>query len=55
MSTLQKTRTIPGAINALEEVLRWAGLSPDEGPTAGGPLGPYIQVSYVLDRSEHVV
>ncbi|XP_059490310.1 probable glutamate--tRNA ligase, mitochondrial [Neocloeon triangulifer] len=38
-----QSRTVPGAIEQLERDLRWAGLSPDEGPTAGGSYGPYIQ------------
>ncbi|KAF9892515.1 Glutamate--tRNA ligase mitochondrial [Aspergillus nanangensis] len=36
-------RTIPGAEQRLYDDLRWAGLQWDEGPTIGGPYGPYRQ------------
>ncbi|OJJ51213.1 hypothetical protein ASPZODRAFT_148537 [Penicilliopsis zonata CBS 506.65] len=36
-------RTIPGAEQRLYEDLQWAGLQWDEGPTVGGPYGPYRQ------------
>ncbi|KAL1863563.1 Glutamate--tRNA ligase mitochondrial [Paecilomyces lecythidis] len=36
-------RTIPGAEERLCEDLNWAGLQWDEGPTVGGPYGPYRQ------------
>lgn len=36
-------RTVPGAIGAIMEGLRWLGLDWDEGPDVGGPVGPYIQ------------
>ncbi|KAB8239263.1 glutamate--tRNA ligase MSE1 [Aspergillus alliaceus] len=36
-------RTIPGAEQRLYEDLQWAGLQWDEGPTVGGPHGPYRQ------------
>ncbi|PLB51150.1 glutamyl-tRNA synthetase [Aspergillus steynii IBT 23096] len=36
-------RTIPGAEQRLYEDLEWAGLHWDEGPTIGGPYGPYRQ------------
>ncbi len=36
-------RTVPGAIDAIMDGLRWLGLDWDEGPDAGGPYGPYIQ------------
>ncbi|KAL4893435.1 mitochondrial glutamyl-tRNA synthetase [Aspergillus ambiguus] len=36
-------RTIPGAEQRLYEDLKWAGLHWDEGPTVGGPYGPYRQ------------
>jgi len=38
-----QTRLVPGASAELEQVLDWAGLSPDEGPGMGGPSGPYVQ------------
>ena len=36
-------RLVSGAGAALESVLCWAGLPPDEGPGQGGHLGPYTQ------------
>jgi len=38
-----KKRTVPGAIEAIMNGLRWLGLDWDEGPDVGGPTGPYIQ------------
>ncbi|RMG95582.1 MAG: glutamate--tRNA ligase [Chloroflexi bacterium] len=36
-------RTVPGAIEAIMDAMRWLGLDWDEGPDVGGPYGPYIQ------------
>lgn len=36
-------RTVPGAVHAIVEGFRWLGLDWDEGPTTGGPYGPYFQ------------
>ena len=36
-------RLVPGAAGAVEEVLAWAGMPPDESPLAGGAHGPYSQ------------
>ena len=36
-------RTVPGALEAILESLRWLGLDWDEGPEAGGNFGPYFQ------------
>jgi glutamyl-tRNA synthetase len=36
-------RTVPGAVEAILDSLRWMGLDWDEGPEAGGPYGPYYQ------------
>ncbi|MBC7188030.1 MAG: glutamate--tRNA ligase [Calditrichaeota bacterium] len=38
-----RTRYVEGATENLIEMLRWAGLEPDEGPDVGGPYGPYVQ------------
>ncbi|KAL5005012.1 hypothetical protein ScPMuIL_018468 [Solemya velum] len=38
-----QTRLVPGAVQRLEEMLNWVGITPDEGPTQGGDWGPYIQ------------
>jgi len=36
-------RTVPGALEAILESLRWLGIDWDEGPEAGGDVGPYFQ------------
>ncbi|KAK2871666.1 hypothetical protein FQN49_002955 [Arthroderma sp. PD_2] len=36
-------RTVPGAEQRLYDDLEWAGIQWDEGPTVGGPYGPYRQ------------
>jgi len=36
-------RTVPGALEAIKEGLRWLGLDWDEGPDVGGDYGPYFQ------------
>lgn len=36
-------REVEGATAHLIEMLEWAGLNPDEGPSKGGPFEPYIQ------------
>ncbi|CAO1623080.1 unnamed protein product [Parajaminaea phylloscopi] len=38
-----QTRLVPGAVESLQESLRWCGLEYDEGPDVGGSSGPYIQ------------
>ncbi len=38
-----KNREIPGAVEEIQEGLRWYGLDYDEGPDVGGPFGPYVQ------------
>ncbi|CAG9858303.1 unnamed protein product [Phyllotreta striolata] len=38
-----QTRIVPGAIEQLQNDLRWSGIEIDEGPTEGGNFGPYIQ------------
>lgn len=38
-----QTRIVPGSAQEIEDVLNWAGLSPDESPTVGGDFGPYLQ------------
>ncbi|XP_067669209.1 nondiscriminating glutamyl-tRNA synthetase EARS2, mitochondrial-like [Haliotis asinina] len=38
-----QTRLVPEAVEKLEEMLSWAGISPDEGPSQGGNYGPYKQ------------
>ena len=36
-------RTVPGAVDAIVAGFEWLGLDWDEGPSAGGPFGPYFQ------------
>ena len=43
MEDTDQTRLVPGAMRALQESLRWAGIHYDEGPDMGGPYGPYVQ------------
>ncbi|XP_061889594.1 probable glutamate--tRNA ligase, mitochondrial isoform X2 [Entelurus aequoreus] len=38
-----QNRLVPGAAEAIEEMLEWAGIPPDESPGQGGPAGPYFQ------------
>ncbi|HEY4001642.1 MAG TPA: glutamate--tRNA ligase [Candidatus Xenobia bacterium] len=38
-----RTRYVEGAVDNLMATLRWAGLEFDEGPGAGGQVGPYVQ------------
>ena len=38
-----QTRYVPGAEDYIREALAWCGLTPDEGPVAGGEYGPYRQ------------
>ncbi|NWX18712.1 SYEM protein, partial [Aegotheles bennettii] len=38
-----RARAVPGAAEAIEEMLDWAGIPPDESPRRGGPFGPYRQ------------
>ena len=36
-------RSVPEAVDALLDGLRWLDILPDEGPLVGGPYGPYYQ------------
>src|SRR5271155_2154415 len=47
-------RTVPGAEDRLYRDLRWAGLEWDEGPTVGGPYGPYKQSERAEIYRSHV-
>ncbi len=38
-----QARTVPGALEAILDGLRWLGLDWDEGPEVGGDYGPYWQ------------
>jgi glutamyl-tRNA synthetase len=38
-----QSRFVPGAEDYIMNCLRWCGLTPDESPEAGGPVGPYRQ------------
>ena len=48
-----RRRLVPGAAEALEEVLEWAGLAPDESPARGGAHGPYTQSQRLGLYAEH--
>ena len=43
MEDLDPQRSLPAAAEGIVEDLRWLGLDWDEGPDAGGPVGPYVQ------------
>ena len=36
-------RLVEGAVDVIYQTLRQCGLSHDEGPDVGGPVGPYVQ------------
>ncbi|SPO32365.1 related to glutamyl-tRNA synthetase [Ustilago trichophora] len=38
-----QTRLVPGSVSALQHTLEWAKLDYDEGPSAAGSHGPYVQ------------
>lgn len=38
-----QSRVIHGAIEQIQEDLKWAGIQIDEGPSNGGEFGPYQQ------------
>ncbi|XP_050974039.1 probable glutamate--tRNA ligase, mitochondrial [Labeo rohita] len=38
-----RTRLVPGAADAIEDMLEWAGIAPDESSRRGGDYGPYVQ------------
>ncbi|XP_067259721.1 nondiscriminating glutamyl-tRNA synthetase EARS2, mitochondrial isoform X1 [Chanodichthys erythropterus] len=38
-----RARLIPGAADAIEDMLEWAGIPPDESSRRGGHYGPYVQ------------
>ncbi len=38
-----RSRFVEGALKEIYDSLRWLGLSWDEGPEAGGSVGPYVQ------------
>ncbi|HEV2108076.1 MAG TPA: glutamate--tRNA ligase [Thermomicrobiales bacterium] len=44
-----RNRFVPGAEEGLIDALHWFGLTWDEGPDVGGPVGPYHQ----SERTEH--
>jgi glutamyl-tRNA synthetase len=44
-----RNRFVPGAEEGLIDALRWFGVTWDEGPDIGGPVGPYHQ----SERTEH--
>uniref|UniRef100_A0A803T7W8 Nondiscriminating glutamyl-tRNA synthetase EARS2, mitochondrial n=1 Tax=Anolis carolinensis TaxID=28377 RepID=A0A803T7W8_ANOCA len=38
-----QSRLVDGAAQGIEDMLEWAGISPDESPRRGGSVGPYLQ------------
>jgi glutamyl-tRNA synthetase len=45
-------RTVPGAVEAILDSLRWLGLDWDEGPEVNGPHGPYFQSQRLSNYQE---
>ena len=43
MEDLDRDRVVPAARTAMLDDLRWLGITWDEGPDVGGPVGPYVQ------------
>ncbi|XP_012221982.1 nondiscriminating glutamyl-tRNA synthetase EARS2, mitochondrial isoform X2 [Linepithema humile] len=50
-----QTRTIPGAMEKLQDDLLWAGIISEEDPIRGGPVGPYKQSSRLELYKEQVL
>jgi glutamyl-tRNA synthetase len=48
-----RNRYVEGAEEGIVDILRWFGLSWDEGPDVGGPLGPYRQSERTELYREH--
>ncbi|OQR83494.1 glutamyl-tRNA synthetase [Achlya hypogyna] len=48
-----QTRKVEGSVEALTKSLHWCGVHEDEGPTAGGPHGPYVQSERLHIYKEH--
>ncbi len=38
-----RSRFVPGAAQGMLDILEWFGLTWEEGPDKGGPVGPYVQ------------
>ncbi len=49
-----RERTVPGAAEAVETALAWAGIHPDESPQRGGQHGPYVQSQRLQLYHKHV-
>jgi glutamyl-tRNA synthetase len=49
-----RNRYVPGAVESMQETLKWAGLEYDEGPDRAGDVGPYLQ-SQRLDRYKEYI
>lgn len=49
-----QSRKVEGATEKLIEALHWAGVVFDEGPGAGGELGPYVQSERLQIYHDHV-
>lgn len=44
-----RERLVPGAIEEIIDAMEWLGVPPDEGPTAGGAYGPYVESERLPD------
>jgi glutamyl-tRNA synthetase len=48
-----RSRYVEGAAEGIVDVLEWFGLTWDEGPDKGGPVGPYVQSERTRLYQEH--
>jgi glutamyl/glutaminyl-tRNA synthetase len=47
-----KAREVDGSSDEILSILKWAGITPDEGYGVGGPCEPYLQSSRLLQYDE---
>uniref|UniRef100_A0A3P8YYI4 Nondiscriminating glutamyl-tRNA synthetase EARS2, mitochondrial n=1 Tax=Esox lucius TaxID=8010 RepID=A0A3P8YYI4_ESOLU len=52
MEDTDQNRLVPGAAGAIEDMLEWAGIPPDESPRRGGGSGPYLQSQRLAHYSQ---
>ncbi|KAL1005124.1 hypothetical protein UPYG_G00054860 [Umbra pygmaea] len=52
MEDTDQNRLVPGTAKAIEDMLEWAGIPPDESPRHGGENGPYVQSQRLAHYTE---
>ena len=50
-----RARFVEGAVDNIIQALHWAGLDYDEGPSAGGAFGPYVQSERLEIYRQHAL